>query len=126
MLNPIFLEIANGTLAVGGFMLLAVIARYLHSSSSTRPGKLVARAMAAFILGDVIIRSWVWLWRHQVNVGVDTIWMTKWPVPGVGLIVSMVGIFCMVKVLSGSHAPAWIWLGIVVLTIAVMGFLAVM
>lgn len=127
MLNPLFLEIANGILVVGGIMLLIVIVRYhIWSPIATPRGKKVARAIATMVAGMVIFRGWVWLWRHQVNDGISASWMMDLPVPAVGLVVQMIGIFCMVRLLSNSHASPVVWLIIVAATVILTTAFAVM
>lgn len=124
MLNPLFLEIANGTLAMSGFALLFVFGRYLLDPKATPRGRNAARAIACFVAGETILRSWIWLWRHQANDGVPNDWMTGYPVVAVGLAVAMIGAFCMMRVFSFSKAPAWIWLVVASATFATMTVVA--
>jgi hypothetical protein len=121
MFRTHFLEIAFGTMAVGGLSLLIVIGRYLMGSAGTPRGREVARSICVFDLGFVMLCLWWWLRFHLRNDGYDIAWMDHHPVGVVvGLTVAMIGIFCMVRVFSLSRAPAWIWLGVVGGTVAVM------
>lgn len=124
MLRSLFLEIAFGTMAIGGFLLLGVIVRYLAWPNATPRGIGAARAIGAFDLGFVILCAWWWLRFHLRNDGVDITWMDDYPAVVIGLTIAMFGIFCMVRVFSLSRAPAWIWLGIVTLTVVVMTVVA--
>ena len=125
MFRTLFLEIAFGTLAVGSLLLVVVIGRYLMWPQATARGSEVARAIGMFDLGFVILCGWWWLRFHLRNDGYDITWMDDHPVGVViGLVIAMVGIFCMVRVFSLSRAPAWIWLGVVGFTVAVMTFVA--
>lgn len=124
MLNPIFLEIANGTLAVSGLALLAVFARYIIGTQATERGRAAAIAIAVFVAGETIFRGWVWLWRHQINDGMTVDWMREVPAPAIGLIVAMVGAFCMMRVFSFARWPRWFWAGAMVVTVAVMTAIA--
>lgn len=124
MLNPIFLEIANGTLAVSGLVLLAVFVRYMIGVQATERGRAAAIAIAVFVAGETIFRGWVWWWRHQINDGIPVDWMREVPVPAIGLIVAMVGAFCMIRIFSFVRWPAWAWVGAMAFTVALMTYVA--
>lgn len=126
MLNPSVLEILNGSLAASGLVLLVVFARYLISAESTERGREACRAVAVFVLGETIVRGWLWLWRNQINDGLDVAWMLPYPVPALGGAIALVGVFCMLRVFSVIPWPAWVWVTISALTVGAITIFAVM
>lgn len=126
MLNPIFLEIVNGSIAIGAAILLLVLARYMFHGEATTRGKRVARAIFVFMLGTFIFRSWIWLWRHQLNDGHSVDWMGTIPIPFVGYCITVIGIWCMIRVFTLSRQPSWVWAGIIAITVGSLTLLAVL
>lgn len=115
--DPLFLEVVNGTLALGCALFLVILLRYMLDPAATDRGKRVARAIGVFVFGIFVFRSWIWVWRHQANDGWSVEWMNAVPIHIAGYVITMVGIFCMIRVFSLSRQPAWVWLGITLVTI---------
>src|SRR5687768_14745658 len=108
MIRSYFLEIVNGTMAVGGLLLLTVIGKYLLDEKSTLRGRAVARAIGCFILGDTIIRFWLWIWRNRLNNGYDVEFFENVPVVLIGYIIAIIGVFCMLRVFSFYRFKPWV------------------
>lgn len=126
MLNPLLLEVINGALMIGGVALMIVFVRYLRSPKSSERGRAVVRAIATFIAGDTIIRSWLWLWRNQINDGGDVSWMAPYPVPVIGGAIAIVGMVWMLRVFSFSSWSPLVWIGIAVAALATLTTAAIM
>lgn len=126
MLNPLLLESINGTLAVSSLILLFVFGRYYLLPEATDRGKQVVRALAVFFFGECMVRGWIWLWRHQLNDGVDVAWMNSYPMPIIGGSIALFGVVCLIRVFSSALWPMWVWATAVFSTVVVIVLMAVM
>lgn len=114
MLTPKFLEGMNGTLAnlliFGAVMFLIYIGREIYRNGLARRRLEAAISILALIVGEAMIRGWVWMWRYLENRNLDVSWMKDHPVLLAGVLVEILGIICVIRVFAPDSWGRNVWI----------------
>ena len=123
MLTSRFLEGMNGTLfalvAFACIMFGVYIAREVKRNGFSRTRLQGAISIFVFMVGEGVIRGWVWYWRHTENRGGDVEWMTRNPTLAVGAAIQIIGVICIIRVFAPDHWGRNMWIMTTFLSVVV-------
>lgn len=123
-----FIEFSNSVVTLQNFSIEIMFLLYVISAfrsgakySEYKP----AFAFLVLIAGASMTRAWSWLWIWQVNRGIWIGWMDAFPVNPVGLVVTLIGTSCVLRIFSPKRWSTLIWVGSLASSIAlsVLSFL---
>lgn len=127
MPNGHFLEALNGTLMVLLIGLMLLFGRYIVIElvragwAPGRRNRTAAISVFTFLLGDFIIRTNIWLWRHLENRQMDIAPYKDALLIGtvVGAVVSIFGGICIARHFAPDRWKQWPW---IIITTAALAF----
>lgn len=122
LLTPRFLEGMNGTLAnlliFGAVMFSIYIGIEVKDNGFSRQRLQAGISILVLLVGDAMIRGYIWLYRYLENRGHDITWMKDhWFLPA-GILVEIVGIICVIRVFAPDRWGSKLWLVSSLLAIA--------
>jgi hypothetical protein len=113
MLTPRFLEGMNGTLfllVVFACVMFGIyIVREIRRNGFQRTRLQGAISIFAFMIGEAMIRGWIWYWRHTENSGGNVEWMLFNPILAVGAFVQILGVICVIRVFAPDQWGRNMW-----------------
>lgn len=127
MLTPKFLEAMNGTLFVlvlfAATLFAVFIVGEIVKNGFRRSTLRYSISIFVFLVGEGIIRGWVWWWRHLQNIGADVRWMDGHPMLSIGAFTQILGVICIIRVFAPDGFGSYAWVGSALLAAGVvLGF----
>lgn len=138
--RDIVLEILNGIWAVLDFALLAWFTYYIYAqvkeienyvwyhslkywwNEGLPPQINAAVAIYVFTTGDAIVRTYIWYWRHQTNLGHDEHLLSIVPVL-FGGVIALIGLLCKIRVFTIYRIGNKAWILSILLALSIIALL---
>jgi hypothetical protein len=113
-----FIEISNGVMTVINIAIMFTFCGYAWRSWRSGMSYMDVKPAMAFsvlIIGASSTRAWAWLWIWQSNRGIPTQWMDIYPVNPIGLIITVVGGLCVLRIFTPKDWSWTVWLATLIL-----------
>jgi hypothetical protein len=119
MFTDHFLEFLNLYLVLLDVVFVALMAYFIYRQNDwKRPSSKLAIGLMTYVFGSGIVRGWTWIWRYvqaeHISVPftfpTDPLAAAQLPVFPIGLIITTLGMVCIVRQFYGTVSLWFSWI----------------